>query len=228
MLRVRVLSSQRNNHSRARDDGPTNNCNERASRALSWSVISIRRDVKRIIILCILSALSVTSLISCTYNPVGALKSHLKPNSYLYSEKTFIAMQYYAGILNRTVKVYVLEDLLSVTTIGGPLATPVFVTEEWYDPNFYIDQTLASELEKFNPLSKPFLLVGKTNYQIQRSSIARVEYDPTDKWGMGSVPHSGKILVQIIDGNEHEFILLGSQDGAFVKAMIEQTMWGKR
>lgn len=138
-------------------------------------------------------------------------------------------MQYYGGILNRTVKVYVLEDMLSVATIGGPVATPMFVTEEWYDPNFYIDQTLASKLKKFNPLSMPFLLmIHKRNYQIKQSSIARVEYDPTDKWGMGSVPHSGKILVQTIDGNEHEFILLGSQDGAFVKSMIEQTMQGKK
>jgi len=184
--------------------------------------------MKPLIILCILSALSVTSLTSCTFNPSGPLQSHLKPNSDLYSEKTFIVLQYYAGILNRTVKVYALEDMLSVATIGGPLATPMFVTEEWYDPNFYIDQTLASVLKKFNPMTTPFIMVDKTNYQIKQSSIARVEYDPTDKWGMGSVPHSGKILVQTIDGNEHEFILLGSQDGAFVKTMIEQTMLGKR
>ena len=184
--------------------------------------------MKLLIVLCVLSALSINSLISCTYNSAEALRSHLKPNSYLYSDKTFIAMQYYAGILNRTVKVYVLEEMLSVATIGGPLATPMLATEEWYDPNFYVDQTLASELKKFNPLSKPFLLVDKSNYQIKQSSIAKVEYDPTDKWGMGSVPHSGKILVQTTDGSEHEFILLGSQDGAFVKAMIEQTTLGKR
>lgn len=184
--------------------------------------------MKQLFILCMLSALFVTSLISCTYNPTGAIRSHLKPNSYLYSENTFIAMQYYGGILNRTVKVYVFEDMLSVATIEGPLATPLIVTEEWYDPNFYIDQTLASELKKFNPLSKLFLMIDKRNYQIKQSSIARVEYDPTDKWGMGSVPHSGKIFVQTIDGNEHEFILLGSQDGAFVKSMIEQTMQGKK
>ncbi|WHZ28069.1 MAG: hypothetical protein OJF51_002867 [Nitrospira sp.] len=137
-------------------------------------------------------------------------------------------MQYYGGILNRTVKVYVLEDMLSVAIVGGLLKAPMFMTEEWYDPNFYIDQTLAKEYARFAPWSKLFLLVDKANYQIQRSLITRVEYDPTDKWGMGSVPHSGKILVQTIDGNEHEFILLDSQDGAFVKSMIEQTMQGKK
>jgi hypothetical protein len=45
---------------------------------------------------------------------------------------------------------------------------------------------------------------------------------------MGTVPHSGKILIQTLEGNEHEFILLGSQDGIFIKAMIEQTMRGNR
>lgn len=184
--------------------------------------------MKRFIILCVLSAISATSLISCTYNPAGALRAHLKPNSYLYSEKTFIAMQYYAGILNRTVKVHVLEDMLNVATVDGPLVTPMVATEEWYDPNFYINQKPTTQFEKSYSWSWFVLLIDNASYQVKRSSIARVEYDPTDKWGMGSVPHSGKILVQTIDGSEHEFILLGSQDGAFVKTMIEQTMPGKR
>jgi hypothetical protein len=179
--------------------------------------------LNKLILLCVASLMS---LCSCTFNPASGLKAHLRLNSDLYSGKTFIAMQYYGGIFNRRVKVFVLEDRLSVGTIGGLLATPLFATEKWYDPEYYIAPVYAKRYENVDPHSEKFLSIDKSNYQILQSNIAKIEFDPTDKWGMGTVPHSGKILVQTLDGDEHEFILLGSQDGIFVKTMIEQTMQG--
>jgi hypothetical protein len=173
-------------------------------------------------ILCLVSTLLIAT--SCTYNPARSVKSHFIPDSNLYSEKTFIAMQYFAGILNRTVKVYVLKDLLSVGKVGGLIADPIVATEEWYNPKSYVDPKLEYRYKNIDPSSEIFLSIADSNYQIKLSSIVKIEFDPTDKWGMGAVPHTGKIYVNTLDGNKYEFILLGIQDGVHIKTMIEEAM----
>jgi hypothetical protein len=161
---------------------------------------------------------------SCTYNPARSLKSHFISDSNMYSDKTFIAMQYYAVILNRTVKVYVLKDMLSVGNVRGFIADPIIATEKWYNPKSYVDPKLEYQYKNVDPSSELFLCIDASNYQIKLSTISKIEFDPTDKWGMGAVPHTGKIYVQTFDGKKYEFILLGIQDGVYVKTMIEEAI----
>ncbi|HTP66765.1 MAG TPA: hypothetical protein VMJ66_15340 [Geobacteraceae bacterium] len=171
-----------------------------------------------------ISLLATLFLASCTFNPASRLKDNRMPNDYLYSDKTFIAMQYYMGILNRTVQVYVLDDMLSVAVVGGVIASPPSTGNEWYNPRAYIDPLYIEKYRNIDPASNLFLSLDSSNYQIKRTSIKKVEFDPSNKWGMGNVPHTGKILVYTTDDKEKEFILLGSQDGDYVKNMIEQIM----
>lgn len=69
--------------------------------------------------------------VSCASNSPQKLRMHLKSNETLYKKDSFVALQYFAGILNRRVKVYILDDRLSVATVGGLLAAPFIATEAW-------------------------------------------------------------------------------------------------
>ncbi len=47
-----------------------------------------------------------------------------------------------------------------------------------------------------------------------------VDYTPESKWGMGPIPHSGKLYLRTRAGKSREFILLGRQNGEAVRAAI--------
>lgn len=175
--------------------------------------------IRRMLYLALLTSL----LMACASSP-QVRERYLIPESVLYQDHSFIALQYYAGIWNRRVKVYVLNDMLSIAKIGGEVASPLFATGIWYNPSFYIDPSYQTQYANLDPKSEEFLSIDRANYQIKRSEIKKIEFDPTDKWGMGAVPHTGKILVSTLNGDVHEFILLGSQNGSFVKRMIEEDL----
>jgi hypothetical protein len=52
----------------------------------------------------------------------------------------------------------------------------------------------------------------KGGFYIPRSEITSVEAAHKQKWGMGGIPHSGRILVRQASGGQREFILVGSVD----------------
>ena len=49
---------------------------------------------------------------------------------------------------------------------------------------------------------------SKGSFFIPAAQIQDVEFDPTSKWGMGRIPHSGKLRIKLKNGTRRELILL--------------------
>ena len=47
--------------------------------------------------------------------------------------------------------------------------------------------------------------------------VSASDYLPGRKWGMGNVPHSGRLVIRLRSVQERELILLGQQDGEALK-----------
>jgi len=131
----------------------------------------------------------------------------------------FIAMQYYGLILNRTYRVYVTDLYLCAARVRGLLASPLAPNEEWYDPEFYVHQSLASQYDQIDPTSPAFLAQDRANFQLARHTIASITYYPK-KWGMGAVPYSGRLVLKTSANTNHEFILLGRQDAEAIRTRL--------
>ena len=131
-------------------------------------------------------------------------------------ELEFIAMQYYAGIMNRSFVVQVSDSIIFAGRVRGPIAAGV---SRWNsrqvieDPYFYANKQLLEVYEKNDGRIDPKLVQeDKANFLIQRNEIKRIEYTPKRKWGMGDVVHSGRIFITLKDNNKIELILLGKPD----------------
>ena len=129
----------------------------------------------------------------------------------------FIAMQYYGLLLNRTYRVYVTDLYLCAAKVSGLLASPRSVSEKWYDPEFYVKQSLADQYDHIDPASPALLAQDRANFQIARHSITGIDYYPK-KWGMGAVPYSGRLVVNTSANTSHELILLGRQDAETIRS----------
>lgn len=57
------------------------------------------------------------------------------------------------------------------------------------------------------------LKLDKANFCFTNSEIINVEYDISQKWGMGNIPYSGRIKIKLKNNITRELILLGFQDG---------------
>ncbi len=122
------------------------------------------------------------------------------------SSWSFVAMEYYALILNRTFLLTVTRDRLDarvcrgITSIdGGPVQSLMAVHGDINDPNAYVNNEL---------LAKP----NRANVTLPLTSITSVEYTPKKKWGMGYYPHDGRVFVRTAT-RKREFIILGNQSG---------------
>ena len=132
----------------------------------------------------------------------------------------FVAMEYCYGVLNRTYLVFVTERMICGAKVRGPLAQPMLVTERWQDPNFYPAPRAVKRLAGVN-LEKPeFLNLAGANFQMARSEVVGVDFTDAPKWGMGTVPYSGRLILRLRGGGQRELILLGRQDAAALKARL--------
>lgn len=127
----------------------------------------------------------------------------------------FVAMEYWAGALNRTYLVFAKENHLSGIIVRGVSAAPLTKTAiaQWFNIHFYLSKRIIAKYSKVNLGSKEILQCNPANFRIPKASIERLDWDGTEKWGMGTVPHTGKINVYFKNGRKREFILLGSQNG---------------
>lgn len=132
----------------------------------------------------------------------------------------FVAMEYCHGILNRTYLVCVTDRMICGAKVRGPLAQPMLVTERWQDPNFYPKPRAVKRVADVNVEGPEFLRLAGANFQIARSQVTGIEYTQAPKWGMGTVPYSGRLILQLRDGGRRELILLGRQDGPALKARL--------
>ncbi|HSY35455.1 MAG TPA: hypothetical protein VK814_06875 [Acidobacteriaceae bacterium] len=116
----------------------------------------------------------------------------------------FVGMEYYGLILNRTYLVFAAPGGLYGWKVEGPVsnARPLFY--EPYqkmldDPELIRGRGAVEDLAKL-----------KGGFFIPDLEIASVIASDKSKWGMGGIPHSGRIRVNLTNGKWREFILLGS------------------
>ena len=50
---------------------------------------------------------------------------------------SFVGLEYYALILNRTFKIFVTEDAVAGAIVRGWLPAPPLPSDAWLDPDFY-------------------------------------------------------------------------------------------
>lgn len=128
--------------------------------------------------------------------------------------KSFIAMEYYLGILNRTYRIYITPTVIAGGVVQNITASPGTLIERWFEPTAYVYPFQFNQYDRFSPLSDEFIKVSpQHNFRYPRTQILECRYDPTTKWGMGNVAHSGKLYLKLANGKKREFILLGLQQG---------------
>lgn len=136
----------------------------------------------------------------------------------------FAAMEYYALILNRTYKVSVTDQMLVGATVRGLVISPLVVTSSMLTQEFWVRTQTAKKYERIDLTSAKLLQMHSANFQVHWNDIAQTEYRAGRKWGMGSVPHSGRLVLQLRDGRQRELILLGRQNGNALKEKFDHLM----
>ena len=126
----------------------------------------------------------------------------------------FVAMEYYALILNRTFVVFIAPDCLCGWKAIGLVAAG---NNKYFEP---LSEMLDDPELMHDPAAVLKLAKLKGGFVIPRSEIASVEVIPQHKWGMGGIPHSGRIKIHLASGSTREFILLGIVDCEFIKREI--------
>ena len=132
----------------------------------------------------------------------------------------FFAMEYYLLICNRSFEITLTTDSLSGAFVRGAMAShgSVFAAgvgaaraSGRADPLFHADA--VSNARKHQPGSPSYLALHRANFTVPRSLVLGLRFDPRRKWGMGLVPHSGRVHLSMQDQSSREFILLAHQDG---------------
>lgn len=132
---------------------------------------------------------------------LGQLSSHVGVEAKLSG---FVAMEYYALILNRTYVVFVAPDGLYGWKVRGPVTN-------WNPLYFQRYVAILNDtrlMHDHDAVEKLAHLRG--GFVVPRSEIASAELIYKAKWGMGGIPHAGRIRVRFASGRSREFILLGS------------------
>jgi len=126
----------------------------------------------------------------------------------------FVAMEYYWLILNRTFVTFIAPEGLYGWRAQGVVTNS--------DHNFFKPYEEMLEDKEFlrdrRAIEKLSWLRG--GFFVERSTIASVEADSRQKWGMGGIPHSGRIHVRLLSGQSREFILLGGVDAEGIRDRI--------
>jgi hypothetical protein len=148
-------------------------------------------------------------------------------------ENSFVAMQYYWLILNRTYLVVFGQKSLvailgrgAISAEGGadPLTRAITkslaVAGDLNNPYAYLKASYMDKAKDIDFESDEILAQNKANFRIKYEDIISVSHDPRKKWGMAYYPHDGKVYIETIDGKKIEFIILGAQSGEAIKNMI--------
>ena len=137
---------------------------------------------------------------------------------------SFVAMEYYALILNRTFLITIDDACLCGIKCRGATATPSVVGNPLHqfvisrfvvrgdldDPRAYVDEKVLRRN-------------SNAHFIIPLIEISSVEYDATKKWGMGPYPHDGRILIRTAS-RSRELIVLGRQSGADLCSLLQNAV----
>ena len=139
-----------------------------------------------------------------------------------------MALEYYALILNRTYKIFVTDDYVCGAIMRGWLSAPLVLTDAWYDPDYYVRERILRRYDEVDVLSDRFAELNLWNFQMPRASLADVDFTAKPKWGMGTVPYSGRIILYFRDGGSRELILPGVQDGPGIRDRLRPAVVAAR
>lgn len=131
---------------------------------------------------------------------------------------SFIAMEYYGLILNRTFEIHACYDGLAGIKVAGVIAAlPQYTQSEYQDPKAFVSRQSQKKYSGIEVCSNEVLKVDSSNFKLPFDDIASVEFIAKKKWGMGPVPHTGVLNIKLRTTNKkREFILLGNQDGVAI------------
>ena len=133
----------------------------------------------------------------------------------------FVALQYHTLILNRVYVVCVGTDSLIGLVGRGIVAQPVLVAEAMFNPTWW---PRRAKLLKYPPLQfadQAVVSAASANFRVSFGDVESITYTADKKWGMGTVPYSGRIFIGV-GGKAREFILLGREDGRAVCNRLRQ------
>jgi heat shock protein HtpX len=135
---------------------------------------------------------------------------------------SFVALEYYGLVLNRVYRVLVGETTVSGARVRGLMSSPFLPPgDAWLDPDFYPTARLEARYRKLDPASAEFLAADRANFRYDRADVASVEFVAQPKWGMGNIPHSGRIVIRLHDGTRRELVLLGRQPGPAIRDALD-------
>ena len=148
--------------------------------------------------------------------PDFAPASEQNQATYGYRQAGFAAMEYYGGFLNRSYLVFVSPEGLYGIQFMGLLASTKEINYfkpalELLDDAFFRPGT--AEFEKQRKQSR-------ANFFIGANQVSKVTFDSSRKWGMGKIPHAGKLRILLTDGKRREFVLLGDAYGDGIQRQI--------
>jgi hypothetical protein len=130
----------------------------------------------------------------------------------------FVAMEYYALILNRTCAIFVAPEGLYGWTAVGVVTNS---DRRFYEPlqDLVADPDMASDLPAIRKLAA---LRGGFFYP--SAEIVAVSSDEKSQWGMGGILTLGHVEVRIRSGKRRRFILLGNTIPEEVRDRIAATL----
>lgn len=127
----------------------------------------------------------------------------------------FVAMEYFALILNRSFLVFITDDGLRCWKFYGLVSS--------LEPLFYEPVEALLDDPDMTPGSEPFeeLMHRRHTFSIPYTEIGSVRFVDRQKWGMGPVPHTGRLRIRFRGLRPpREFILLGNAHGQLICDMI--------
>lgn len=135
---------------------------------------------------------------------------------------SFLAMEYYAVMFNRSFLVIVTKNAICGAKMFGVVGSPrtAIGAYKWRDPRNFINRKTLEKYRSIDPESPAFLNIDKVNFQTPCNNVKGIGFTSRKKSSMGGVPHSGSLFVQLADGRKREFILLGDQDGEEIERLI--------
>jgi hypothetical protein len=127
----------------------------------------------------------------------------------------FIAMEYWLLLLNRIFLVTVVDGVVCGAKIRGTTFSPKTPQENkpWYDLKFYLTEGVVERYRGIEPGSAQFMSLDRANFRLALREVRGAVFDPRQKFGMGYVPHTGRLYIQRNQVQKREFMLLGDQDG---------------
>jgi hypothetical protein len=137
----------------------------------------------------------------------------------------FVALQYHTLILNRIVVVCVGRESVVVLVGGGLVVSPHVATARMHDPNSWVRRGKLSKYPTLNFEDDAVLHVARANFRMPFTTMGSIEYSAAKKWGMGSVPYSGRVFIKTAD-DQREFILIGNENGEAVRDRLTSAKLG--